>query len=429
MTEEIRKPACGRCWSFHRQCMAYSMSGSCKTCTQHVRYGRVSDPFPHSIIRFSIPDGIVPHISIDTDVLDTDTWNLIFTASDGLEKLLTFESSGLFSTANRVLILLLDEQIRRGFSAELSDRDDSSQLVAAAILAGGYISCYCSIAETSDLLEVVMDGHLQSSSDGGNHLAGSFKRLLLIRLGELIEDLMSSIRDQKTDEGDIEHSMRVYAATIVLHREVNQFQKSLRQGALQSLIPDTVPRELLDWLISLESELADYACDGCGKHLSWTSPIKGSMRNFCRHKRGEMLKLSVKVQQNRRGYLDLGPHPESDLESFFGDTHDASPRERTEPQPLLPSSPKRFSRSFSDGTCDPRLYHHQTPANNFSVSPSQVPESFFPEKEYDFGQLPSSHFFDEMDLNDPHGNDVYMASQAPEHSVHSNWMDFQGPYY
>jgi hypothetical protein len=175
-------------------------------------------------------------ISLDAQGQDADSWNLQFSTSADRELTLSFENEGSFSAWNEVLVASLDGEIRRNFSADLKAKKGDSKLIAYAALAGGYAHCLCSTESSSEEVFSFMDGKPIDSNHAGYNVVGNFKCMIFSRLGYFVEEVMGGIRLINAVGMPAEFYSNAYAAAVILHHEIDYFQRSLRNGHLRSRV-------------------------------------------------------------------------------------------------------------------------------------------------------------------------------------------------
>jgi hypothetical protein len=175
-------------------------------------------------------------ISLDTQDMESDTWDLVILTSTKREIALSFENHGAFSTWNEVLVASVDEEIGREFAADLQAEDGDTQLIAHAALAGGYGHCLFTTTETSEQISKSVNGESVYLDQIDHNVDANFKCLLFSRFGELVEEVLIAVRLQKTAGMSGNFYSNAYAAAVILYYEIDYFQSSLRHGHLRSLV-------------------------------------------------------------------------------------------------------------------------------------------------------------------------------------------------
>jgi hypothetical protein len=165
--------------------------------------------------------------SFDTCSLDLD----ISTQTAECAKIeISLKFPGPFTHHNPQMIVMLDTEVFKHFSAKLNANDGFSSLVSTAALAGGYLYLFCCCSDsriraqvrTLEKDDIVLNDYTE------DYLKLSFRRVLLCRIQQLINEVMVAIRFRS--------DMQSYAAGAVAHVETAFFQASLRNGELSQQV-------------------------------------------------------------------------------------------------------------------------------------------------------------------------------------------------
>lgn len=188
-------------------------------------------------LRERAPSGSI--LSLDTQDMESDTWDVVVLTSTNRKINISFENNGAFATWNAALKASVDEQIARGFSADLKGEDGDRQLlITHAALAGGYGHCLFSTKEASEQFLNFVNGESVYSCHTEYNLGANFRCFLFSRFGELVEEVLIAARLRNTAGMSSNHYSNAYAAAVILHHEVDYFQRSLRNGHLRSLVSE-----------------------------------------------------------------------------------------------------------------------------------------------------------------------------------------------
>jgi hypothetical protein len=180
--------------------------------------------------------------SIDTEESDTRVWHIVFTIKPtGRTVNIAFQTNGPPITSDKNLVALLDEQICRGFSADLRASQGPSTLIETAALAGGYARCLCSITEDDEYIERNTDGVLVSQGAENQVFRNEFKCFVFTRLGELQLEVMTAVRELYSGNMSSYFNVNAYSAAFILRYDLHYFAKGLRHKHLRDLVKHTTP--------------------------------------------------------------------------------------------------------------------------------------------------------------------------------------------
>lgn len=284
-----------------------------------------------------------------------------------------------FTHRNQHLVDQLDKVIFDHFSIKIKAKNGTSKLIYNAVLAGSYLRAMCTTVFLGVPLRMSLDDVHLENENAQSELKIHVKHFFFHRLGDLVTEILASVRPGTSSKTGACSSSITHAAAGILQAEAQHAKEGIKMGAFAEQVISDVSRfhcrtrahtellqnhqmpngPLIDWLTKVGSELRDYLTRGCREYPNWRDVLDGSVKQLHRPGPAEGILIvthlfQARLIQEHQNESRIPPRP--------------SPRTREPISPMRRLVSRRSSNS--DQSTYPNPPSYLTPTSTGRNTPS-----------------------------------------------------------